>query len=83
HLKTVLWTLDTVDWRKPSPSSIVEKINAKVEAGHFILMHPTASSSGALKGMIQVIKQRGYVLGTVDEMASSSRVFKDKVEVQP
>lgn len=83
HLKTVLWTLDTVDWQKPSPSSIVQKISAKVEAGHLILMHPTASSSQALKGMIQAIKQRGYVLGTVDEMASSSRVLKDKVEAQP
>ncbi|MFD0616765.1 polysaccharide deacetylase family protein [Paenibacillus sp. GCM10027629] len=80
NLKTVLWTLDTVDWKKPTPSSVVEKISRKVEAGSLILMHPTASSSGALKGMIRVIKQRGYTLGTIDEMVSTTRVKKAKVE---
>ncbi|WP_019638024.1 polysaccharide deacetylase family protein [Paenibacillus fonticola] len=73
-LKTVLWTLDTVDWRKPSPSSIVQKISQKVAPGSLILMHPTESSSKALKEMISVIRQKGLVLGTVEETLSSKRV---------
>ncbi|AZK47744.1 polysaccharide deacetylase family protein [Paenibacillus lentus] len=74
-LKTVLWTLDTVDWRKPLPSSIVQKISNNVTPGTLILMHPTDSSSRALKEMIEVIRKKGLVLGTVEETLSSDRVI--------
>ncbi|MFX3632967.1 MAG: polysaccharide deacetylase family protein [Candidatus Pristimantibacillus sp.] len=73
-LQTVLWTIDTVDWMKPAPDRIINKISSKLEPGSLILMHPTASSSQALAGMIHVIKQRGYSLGTVSETLSSDRI---------
>lgn len=76
NLKTILWTLDTVDWMKPTSDSVVRKVAARVEPGSLILMHPTASSSGALDGMIRVIKEKGLVLGTVSELISSDRVPK-------
>lgn len=73
-LKTVLWTVDTIDWRKPPAETIISRISSKVEPGSLILMHPTASSRDALKGMIQVIRKKGLQLGTVDETLSSDRV---------
>nr|WP_229263748.1 polysaccharide deacetylase family protein [Cohnella cholangitidis] len=73
-LRTVLWTLDTVDWMKPEPSTIIQKIDRKVGPGTLILMHPTSSSQRALSGMIKVIKNKGYELGTVSETLSSNRV---------
>ncbi|MEF3309729.1 polysaccharide deacetylase family protein [Paenibacillus sp. GYB004] len=76
NLQTILWTLDTVDWQKPSSDSIVRKIGSRVEPGSLILMHPTASSSGALSGMIQEIKRKGLVLGTVSELISPERIPK-------
>lgn len=79
-LQTVLWTVDTVDWRKPSPDSVIAKIANKTEAGSLILMHPTASSAGALKGMIDSIHAKGLVLGTVSETLSSERVKSHAVE---
>ncbi|OKP99413.1 polysaccharide deacetylase family protein [Paenibacillus sp. P46E] len=79
-LKTVLWTLDTVDWRNPSPESIITKISSKAEPGTLILMHPTASSSQALKGMIRGIKAKGLQLGTVSQTLSSERVLPADVE---
>lgn len=79
-LQTVLWTLDTVDWRKPSSASVVAKIAKNVDAGTLILMHPTAASSGALKGMIDSIRAKGLILGTVTETLSSERVKAKPVE---
>jgi probable sporulation protein (polysaccharide deacetylase family) len=73
-LKTVLWTLDTVDWKHPPASSIVLKIRTRVEPGSLILMHPTDSSSEALPGMIAAIKQKGLALGTVSETLSPERI---------
>jgi probable sporulation protein (polysaccharide deacetylase family) len=73
-LKTVLWTLDTIDWMKPEPSTVVAKVANKAGPGTLILMHPTSSSLGALRGMIKVVRAKGYVLGTVSETLSPERV---------
>ena len=73
-LKTVLWTVDTVDWRKPPASSIVNKIANQVGPGSLILMHPTAPTRDALKDVIRVIRGKGLVLGTVEETLSPNRV---------
>ena len=80
-LRTVLWTLDTVDWRHPPAGSVVRKIRAQVKQGSLILMHPTDSSRQALPGMIEAIKHKGLALGTVSETLSSKRVAS--VEAQP
>lgn len=79
-LKTVLWTIDTVDWKKPPPESIIRKINATLEPGALILMHPTASSRDALAGIIASAKAKGYALGTVSETLSSDRINPSHVE---
>ncbi|WP_253944798.1 polysaccharide deacetylase family protein [Paenibacillus sp. NEAU-GSW1] len=73
-LMTVLWTIDTIDWKKPAPDTIIRRISAKLEPGALILMHPTASSSQALPGMISEAKRQGYAIGTVDELLSPNRV---------
>lgn len=75
-LKTVLWTLDTVDWKKPDPNWIAKRVKSRVEPGTMILMHPTESASQALPEIIEIIKNKGYVLGTVDDLLSSKRVPK-------
>ncbi|MFC4598992.1 polysaccharide deacetylase family protein [Cohnella hongkongensis] len=73
-LRTVLWTLDTIDWQKPDPSSVVLKVSRKVGPGALILMHPTSTTAGALEGMIAAIKTRGYFPGTVSETLSPERI---------
>lgn len=73
-LKTVLWTLDTLDWKHPPPESVINKIGSKVESGSLILMHPTDSSTASLKGMIHAIRSKGLVLGTVSQTLSPDRL---------
>nr|WP_233566764.1 polysaccharide deacetylase family protein [Cohnella endophytica] len=73
-LRTVLWTLDTIDWMKPDPSTVIDKVSRKVAPGTLILMHPTPASQKALKGMIKVIRAKGYTLGTVSDTLSSERL---------
>lgn len=73
-LGTVLWTLDTVDWRKPSAESVVRKMEAKLEPGSLILMHPTATTRDAIGGIIEAAFAKGLAIGTVSETLSSDRV---------
>lgn len=77
-LKTVLWTIDTVDWKNPPPDSVVRKISKRLEPGAMILMHPTPSTSLSLTGIIQAIREKGYVTGTVSELLSPERVPETK-----
>lgn len=73
-LKTVLWSLDTVDWKKPAPKAIIDRIIPNVHNGALILMHPTDSTKKALPTLIKEIKQMGLRLGTVSENFSPQRL---------
>jgi probable sporulation protein (polysaccharide deacetylase family) len=72
-MKTILWTLDTVDWTNPGAAQIIQKISKRVEPGSLILMHPTRSSSEALPEMIRSMKRKGLILATVSELISPKR----------
>ncbi|WP_068774675.1 polysaccharide deacetylase family protein [Paenibacillus sp. FJAT-26967] len=73
-LKTVLWTLDTVDWKNPGAPAILAKVRKNIEPGTLILMHPTASSRAAMPEMIRIIKGKGLQLGTVSQTISPERL---------
>jgi probable sporulation protein (polysaccharide deacetylase family) len=73
-LYTILWTLDTVDWKKPTPAWVYQRITSNLEPGALILMHPTQASSESLKSMIQYAKKKGYSVGTVSELISEKRL---------
>ncbi|PWI58274.1 hypothetical protein BM613_04665 [Sulfoacidibacillus thermotolerans] len=82
-MKTILWTLDTIDWRKPSPTVIVSRIVKRRTPGALVLMHPTEPTVQALPEMIRSLKQDGYQLVTVSELLSSVRpVPKTLAEAQ-
>ncbi|MFD0587533.1 polysaccharide deacetylase family protein [Paenibacillus sp. GCM10027627] len=73
-LGTVMWTIDTVDWRKPPADAVIRKISSKLEPGSLILMHPTATTRDALAGMIDSATAKGYAIGTVSETLSPERI---------
>lgn len=77
NMKTILWTVDTVDWKKPSPTEMVNRVVAKVDNGSMVLMHPTKPVAEGLETMIKDIKAKGYQLGTVSNLMSERRVSGD------
>ncbi|MCT8139865.1 polysaccharide deacetylase family protein [Anaerobacillus sp. CMMVII] len=70
---TILWTVDTVDWRNPEPTAMAGRVLQKVEPGAMILMHPTASSVGGLEQLITGLKAKGYQINTVTNLLSEER----------
>ncbi|SDC12592.1 probable sporulation protein, polysaccharide deacetylase family [Melghirimyces thermohalophilus] len=78
-MKTVLWTVDTVDWRpSSSPQWMTERVRTNIDKGSLLLMHPTPRTVQALPQIIRTIEQKGLRLGTVGEVLSSKRI--DPVE---
>ncbi|WLR52385.1 polysaccharide deacetylase family protein [Bacillus tianshenii] len=73
-MRTVMWSVDTVDWKKPEPAVMVERVAAKLHPGAMILMHPTASTAAGLEGMIQAAKAKEYKIDVVSTLLSEQRV---------
>lgn len=65
----ICWSLDTEDWKDPTPSRITADILCQVKDGDIILMHDIFDSSvtAALAAVDQLLAQ-GYRLVTVEEL---------------
>jgi peptidoglycan-N-acetylglucosamine deacetylase len=72
-MRTILWTLDTVDWKKPPSDVISRKIVSQATNGALVLMHPTAPTVGALRTIIPELQKKGFELVTVSELLSPVR----------
>lgn len=67
-METILWTVDTIDWKEPSVDEMLERVSSKVHPGALILMHPTKPVSKGLGDMIQDIKGKKLEIMTVEEL---------------
>lgn len=65
---TIMWTADTVDWRRPSPETIIRRIDSKLQNGTIILIHPTEPTIKALPELIRRIKAKGYTISPVSDI---------------
>jgi probable sporulation protein (polysaccharide deacetylase family) len=63
--RTILWTVDTLDWKRPAPEVILERVQQKTRPGTIILMHPTVSTAKALSQLIRGLRKKGLEPGTV------------------
>ncbi|ARU62513.1 hypothetical protein CBW65_17250 [Tumebacillus avium] len=70
---TILWSLDTVDWKKPPASTIVNRVLSRAENGSMVLMHPTEPTRDALRTIVPSLLKKGYGLVTVSELLDETR----------
>lgn len=69
--RTVMWTIDTLDWQQDStPERIISIIQSKITTnGAIILMHAGSSSEAqVLDRVITMLQNDGYSFKTVDEI---------------
>lgn len=66
--RTVMWSVDTVDWKNPGPDLLLRRVLGKIEPGGIILMHPTVSTMKALPRLIQSLREKGLSPGTVSSV---------------
>ncbi len=74
---TVLWTLDTIDWRPDSTPQIIEKriLEPKIrngkaveKRGAIILMHPKENTVTALPHILNRLKKEGFTMVTLEKL---------------
>lgn len=73
---TILWTADTVDWRKPPADLIVSRTRRGLTPGCLLLMHPTKPTVQALPKMLRMIRERGYHTKTVEDIVAERATVK-------
>ncbi len=66
--KTIMWSIDTIDWRREGTDIILKRVLKNPHNGAFILMHPTEYTVEALPIMIDELRARGYEVGTISEL---------------
>lgn len=65
---TILWSIDTVDWKRPPADQIQSKVIKKLHPGAIILMHPTDPTRQALPNLLQEMEEKGYTVTTVSQL---------------
>jgi probable sporulation protein (polysaccharide deacetylase family) len=63
--RTIMWSVDTVDWKRPAPEIILERVLTKIEPGGIILLHPTVVTKAAMRDLIRGLRKKGLEPGTV------------------
>jgi probable sporulation protein (polysaccharide deacetylase family) len=66
--KTIMWSIDTIDWKRPPAQIIINRVMKKLHNGAIILIHPTAPTAQALPELINRIQALGYTIGTVSDV---------------
>ena len=65
---TVMWSVDTIDWRGDGVDAILKRVLDKAGPGDFILMHPTEDTIKALPIIIERLLEKGTGFATVGEL---------------
>lgn len=72
---SILWTIDTEDWKNHSVSIISDTIDKYVQDGSIILLHDIhAESVEAMETVIPMLQEKGYQLVTVGDLFRYGRL---------
>ena len=82
-MRSILWDVDTQDWRKPGVSTVISRAVNKAKPGSIILVHDIhASTLAAIEGIVTGLQARGFKLVTVSQLMASVGVH-DAPKVAP
>lgn len=72
-METILWTVDTIDWKKPTKDVLISRVLNKIHNGATILMHPTQVTVDSLPELIEKIKEKEYKISSLPKLLSEER----------
>ncbi len=78
-MRTVMWSLDTVDWMLPGAKIMADKIIKGAHNGATVLMHPTEQTPEALEIIIQGLEEQGYEIVTLSELINPSYLSYENI----
>jgi len=73
EMETVMWSVDTIDWKNKSQEEILNRVITKVHPGAIVLMHPKENTMKVLPEMIKQVKDKNLKITTLTELLSTNR----------
>lgn len=71
---SVLWDVDTLDWKHPGVQKVINTAVGQAKPGSIILVHDIhASTLAALEGIVTGLQARGFKLVTVSQLMALAR----------
>ncbi len=68
-MRSILWNVDTNDWRHPGVGVVVQRAVGGAKPGSIILLHDIHSSTiAAVEGIVTGLQARGFKLVTVSQL---------------
>ena len=75
-MRSILWDVDTQDWRKPGVSTVVSRAVNKAKPGSIILVHDIHGSTlAAIEGIVTGLQARGFKLVTVSQLMAKAGAY--------
>lgn len=75
NLTSIMWSLDTNDWKRPKPQEIVSKTLQRIKSGDIILCHDIHPGTiEAMPFLIDGLLEQGYMLVTVSKLIQSEHI---------
>ena len=75
-MRSILWDVDTQDWRKPGVSTVVRRAVNKAKPGSIILVHDIHGSTlAAIEGIVTGLQARGFKLVTVSQLMAKAGAY--------
>lgn len=76
-MRSIMWDVDTQDWRKPGVSTVINRAVNRARPGSIILVHDIhASTLAAIEGIVTGLQARGFRLVTVSQLMASVGVHE-------
>ncbi len=67
-MRTLLWSVDTIDWMEPGVDAMHARVLEKVHPGAIILMHPTRDTVIFVENILPALKKKGLSVVSVEEL---------------
>lgn len=84
-MRTILWDVDTLDWRHPGVQKVINTAVGQAKPGSIILVHDIhASTVAAVEGIVRGLQARGFKLVTVSQLiAMANRAAGQPADAAP
>ena len=77
NLTSVLWDIDSLDWKFKNKDKIYNYVLKKIKGNQIILMHDTYKTSiEAVKELIDTLNKKGYIFITVSELLELKKCYQ-------
>ena len=79
----IQWSVDSLDWKDPTPQQISERVLSRVKPGAIVLFHNGAKNTpAALPAVLQTLQSEGYQIVPVSQLICTENFTIDSAGMQ-